>query len=165
MDFKRVIRHLVFLPGQVRRFFPQPALSAIEQAIRVCEDRHEGEIRFAVEGALGIAPLLKGETARQRSIEVFSALRVWDTEHNNGVLIYLLLADRKVEIVADREVHRLAGNAAWEGICRDMEILFRQGRFEEGVIGGIQAVGACLATHYPSNGAKPNELSDRPVVL
>lgn len=166
MNLKRIFRHLVFLPSQVRRVFPARVMSAIEQAIRACENSHQGEIRFAVEGAIGLVPLLKGETARRRALEVFSALRVWDTEHNNGVLVYLLLADRKVEIVADRGVYRLAGNAAWEGICRDMETAFREGRFEEGSIGGIRAIGVCLAEYYPAQGGvKLNELPDRPVVL
>jgi len=156
----------VYFPGTVRRAFPPATLDAIEQAIRTCEDSHQGEIRFVVEGAIGLLPLLRGVTARQRAIEMFSALRVWDTEHNNGVLIYLLLADRKVEIVADRGVDQLAGSPIWEGICRTMESAFHQGHFEEGVVGGIRAIGACLATYYPApGGAKHNELSDRPVVL
>ncbi|MFA7239677.1 MAG: TPM domain-containing protein [Sulfuricellaceae bacterium] len=166
MNWKRVFRHLVFPPTRVGRVFPARALDAIEQAIRTCEDSHQGEIRFAVEGAIGLVPLLKGISARQRAIEVFSTLRVWDTESNNGVLVYLLLADRKVEIVADRGVHRLAGSTAWVAICHDMENAFRQGRFEEGAIGGIRAIAACLAAYYPANGsAKRNELPDRPVVL
>lgn len=166
MDLKRIFRHLLFLPIRIRQLFPQRVLGAIEQAIRACEDSHHGEIRFVVEGAIDLVPLLKGETARQRAIEVFSALRIWDTEDNNGVLVYLLLADRKVEIVADRGVHHLAGSAVWEGICRDMETAFRAGRFEAGAVGGIQAIGACLATYYPAEGGvKPNELADRPVVL
>lgn len=167
MGLKRIFRHLFFPPAQVRRMFPVRVLDAIEQAIRTCEDSHQGEIRFAVEGAIGLVPLLKNISARQRAIEVFSMLRVWDTENNNGVLIYLQLADRKVEIVADRSVHRLAGSATWNAICRDMETAFRQGRFEEGAIGGIRAIAACLATYYPANGGanKLNELPDRPTVL
>jgi len=166
MDMKRIIRHLAFFPAQLKRAFPSSSLAAIERSIRACEDSHQGEIRFVVEGALGLIPLLKGVSARERAIEVFSALRVWDTEHNNGVLIYLLLADRDVEIVADRGVHRLAGDEVWEGICREMESAFAEGHFEEGAIAGIQAIGRCLAAYYPvGGGAKPNELADRPLVL
>ncbi len=110
-------------------------------------------------------PLLAGQTARQRAIEVFSQLRVWDTEHNNGVLIYLLLADRDVEIVADRGVHAKLGQATWEAVCQEMEAAFRQGKFEEGVIAGIRSVGAHLARHYPQVGTKTNELPDRPVLI
>lgn len=166
MDWVRIFRHLVYFPGGVRRVFPPATLGAIEQAIRVCEDSHQGEIRFAVEGAIGLLPLLRGVTARQRAIEIFSALRVWDTEHNNGVLIYLLMADRKVEIVADRGVNQLAGGPVWEGICRTMESAFHQGHFEDGAVGGVRAIAACLAAYYPAQGgAKLNELSDRPIIL
>lgn len=165
MDYKRIARHLLFLPAVVHRHFPHPVLQAIQTAIRDCEDSHAGEIRFAVEGALPLSALKTGKSARQRAIEVFSELRVWDTEHNNGVLIYLQLVDRKVEIVADRGVNRRAGSAAWETICRDMESHFRQGQFEAGVVGGIRTIGACLAEHYPARGNKLNELPDQPVVL
>lgn len=165
MDWKRIFRHLLYLPLSARRAFPPRALAAIEEAIRACEQTHRGEIRFAVEGSLGLIPLLRGQSARQRALEIFSALRVWDTEHNNGVLVYLLLADRDVEIIADRGVHRLVGDAAWEAVCRDMERAFRAGRFEAGVTGGIQAIGGLLASGYPSGAGHPNELPDQPVVL
>lgn len=166
MNWQRLFRHLVFIPAQVKRAFPPRSLNAVEQAVRACEGSHQGEIRFVVEGALDLIPLLKGVTARERALEVFSSLRVWDTEHNNGVLVYLLLADRDVEIVADRGVHRLAGDAVWEGICREMESAFAQGNFEDGAIAGIQAISRCLAEYYPvGGGAKPNELADRPLVL
>ena len=98
-------------------------------------------------------------------MEVFSQLRVWDTQHNNGVLIYLLLADRDVEIVADRGIHQHVKKEDWEKICREMEALFRQGRFEEGAITGINAVSLHLAKHYPGQSQNINELPDTPVVL
>ncbi|HEY6924631.1 MAG TPA: TPM domain-containing protein, partial [Steroidobacteraceae bacterium] len=110
-------------------------------------------------------PLLKGQPARERAIEVFSQLRVWDTEHNNGVLIYLLLADRHVEIVADRGVHGRVSSQIWETICREMEAAFRQGHYREGAIGGIQAVTRHLAAHFPATGARRNELADNPALL
>lgn len=165
MDYRRIAKHLVFTPLRLRRVFPKATLDTIEAVIRACEDRHAGEIRFAVEGALSLAALKAGKTARQRAIEVFSQLRVWDTENNNGVLVYLQLADRKVEIIADRGVNRLAGSATWESICHGMESHFRAGRFEEGALAGIHAIAACLAAHYPALGKKLNELPDRPVVL
>jgi uncharacterized membrane protein len=126
---------------------------------------HAGEIRFTVESALPLIPLLRGQTARARALEVFSHLRVWDTEHNNGVLIYLLLADHDVEIVADRGVHARVGGEGWEKICREMEALFRAGDFEAGVLGGIRAVSVHLVKHYPVQGKNRNELDDKPVVL
>ncbi|MDE2311183.1 MAG: TPM domain-containing protein, partial [Betaproteobacteria bacterium] len=119
MSLKRIMRHLSSGRAAVRSAFPPRTLDAIERAIRETEAKHNGQIRFAVEAALELAPLLAGQTAQQRALEVFSKLRVWDTEHNNGVLIYLLLADRDVEIVADRGIHTRLGQETWETICRE----------------------------------------------
>lgn len=165
MNIKRVIKHLSVGHAAVRRSFPRTALNNIERSIAQVEQTHAGQIRFAVEHALDLSPLLAGQTARERAIEVFSQLQVWDTEHNNGVLIYLLLADRDVEIVADRGVHNKLGQAVWEEVCKKMEAAFREGKFEEGVIAGVRSVGEHLARHYPQVGAKINELSDQPVIL
>ncbi|MDD2721688.1 MAG: TPM domain-containing protein [Gallionella sp.] len=165
MNLKRVIRHLSSGQATVRRVFPASAMGTIEAATGVAEARHDGQIRFAVEAALELSPLLSGQTARQRAIEVFAQLRVWDTEHNNGVLIYLLLADRKVEIVADRGIHARLGQSVWERICRNMEAEFRAGRFESGVLAGIQEVGDHLSLHFPARVGKPNEMPDAPVIL
>jgi uncharacterized membrane protein len=140
-------------------------MDAIENAIRATEMRHAGQIRFAGEASLELAPLLAGQTAHQRAIEMFSRLRVWDTEHNNGVLIYLLLADRDVEIVADRGIHVKLGKDVWEAICHEMEAAFRAGHFEAGVLAGIHAVGEHLSRHFPAHSGKPNEMPDSPVVL
>jgi uncharacterized membrane protein len=149
----------------VDRAFPRDALTAIERAIKEGEATHRGEIRFAVEGALDIGPLLRGQTARERAIDVFSQMRIWDTERNNGVLIYLLLADRDVEIVADRGIHEKVDAREWEGICRKMETAFRQADYKGGVVGGIQAVTRHLAEHFPPIGDDRDELPDKPVVL
>jgi uncharacterized membrane protein len=166
MNFKRILKHLSVSHAAMRRIFPRSTLDNIERTIGEMERMHAGQIRFAVEAALDIRPLFAGQTARERAIEVFSKLRVWDTEHNNGVLIYLLLADRKVEIVADRGIHVRLGPAVWEAVCQEMESAFRQGRFEQGVIAGIRSVGAHLAEHYPQIGAgKINELPDSPVLI
>jgi len=145
--------------------FPARTLRVIESAIRECEMTHAGEIRFVVEHGLHVHALLRGQSARDRALEVFSHLRVWDTEHNNGVLIYLLLADHDVEIVADRGVHARVGGEGWEKICREMETSFREGKFEQGVLHGIRAVSVHLVKHYPAQGKGRNELDDRPVVL
>lgn len=165
MNLKRVMRHLSSGNAAVRRAFPQSTLEAIEQAIREAERQCDGQIRFSVEAALDFAPLLAGQSAQERAIEVFSHLRIWDTEHNNGVLIYLLLADRDVEIVADRGVHAKVGQEAWEAICQEMEAAFRIGKFAEGVLAGIHSVGRQLAHHYPYMGEKVNELADNPAVM
>ncbi|MEK6749824.1 MAG: TPM domain-containing protein [Pseudomonadota bacterium] len=165
MNFTRILRHLFMPPWRVRLAFPARTLRAIEAAIHECETTHAGEIRFAVESALPLFPLLRGQTARARALEVFAHLRVWDTEHNNGVLIYLLLADHDVEIIADRGVHARVGGEAWEQICREMEVLFRDGKFEAGVLHGVREVSKQLVRFYPSRGPGPNELANRPVVL
>jgi uncharacterized membrane protein len=165
MGLKRIARHLLTPPWYLHRVFPKRALAAIERAVAEAESTHNGQIRFAIEASLHPAMLLRGQTARDRAVDVFSHLRVWDTERNNGVLIYLLLADRDVEIVADRGVHKHVGAAEWERICQAMEAQFRAGRFEDGTIAGIRAVGEHLARHYPGAGPKPNELPDAPVIL
>jgi len=165
MSMERIVRHLTATRWRVNRAFPGDTLIAIEKAIKASEAAHRGEIRFAVEGALDIGPLLRGQTARERAIDVFSHLRVWDTEHSNGVLIYLLLADRDVEIVADRGIDAKVGAEEWERICRNMEAAFRQGDFHAGVVGGIQEVTRHLAEHFPPIGDDRNELPDKPVEL
>ena len=165
MNIKRITKHLLLTHWQVNRAFPSDTLSAIDRAIKASEAAHAGEIRFVVEGALDGTPLFKGQSARERAIDVFSQLRIWDTEHNNGVLIYLLLADRDVEIVADRGIHAKVGLEEWEKICRTMEIDFKQANYEDGVVSGIQAVTQHLMKHFPAAGDDRNELPDRPVVL
>ena len=165
MNIKRIVKHLLMTHWQVSRVFPRNSLSAIEQAIKASETSHTGEIRFAIEGALDTKPLFQGQTARERAIEIFSQQRLWDTENNNGVLIYLLLADRDVEIVADRQVHVKVGSHEWESICRTMETAFRQADFQRGVIDGIRAVTRHLDRHFPASGANPNELPDKPLLV
>ena len=164
-NIKRIVRHLLTTHWQVKRAFPQKALSAIEKEIKASETLHVGEIRFVVESALSGAPLYHGLSTRQRAIDVFSHLRMWDTEHRNGVLIYLLLADRSVEIVADRELHAKTEGLEWEKICAEMESAFRNGQFESGVIGGIRSVTHLLTRHFPATNASRNELPDKVVVL
>jgi uncharacterized membrane protein len=165
MDIRRIGRHLLAHPWRVRRIFPPTALARIEQAIKSGEATHSGQVRFVLEGALDGAPLFRNQPARERALDVFSQLRIWDTAHNNGVLIYLLLADRDFEIVADRGIDAKVGRAGWEKICVEMETDFRAGNFERGVIKGVEAVSRQLATHFPSSGGGSNELPDAPVVM
>lgn len=165
MSVRRIGRHLLHPRWQVRRIFPPAVLARIEQAIKAGEATHAGQVRFVVEGALDGAPLFKNQPARERALDLFAHLRIWDTAHNNGVLIYLLLADRDVEIVADRGIDAHVGRDGWETICRAMEAAFRRGEFERGVIDGIDAVSHALATHFPAQTGDRNELPDRPVVL
>jgi uncharacterized membrane protein len=165
MGIKRIGKHLLAHRWRLRRLFPPAALAAIEQAIKIGETTHAGQVRFVVEGALDGAPLFRDQSARQRAIDIFAQLRIWDTAHNNGVLIYLLLADRQVEIVADRGIDAKVGSAGWEKICRAMQAEFKAGHFERGVIEGIEAVSQQLAKHFPAHGAGRNELPDAPVVI
>lgn len=165
MSIRRITRHLLQHHWRARQVFPQAVLDRIEQAIRRGEATHSGQVRFVVEGALDGLPLFRNQHARARALDLFSHLRIWDTAHNNGVLIYLLLADRDVEIIADRGIDAKVGTAGWERICRDMEADFAQGRFEAGVVKGIEAVSRELAKYFPPNGPHPNELPDRPLVI
>jgi uncharacterized membrane protein len=165
MKIKRVGRHLLEHRWRVRRIFSSPVLRRIEAAIGAGEATHSGQVRFVVEGALDGLPLFRDQPARTRALDIFSHLRIWDTAHNNGVLIYLLLADRDVEIVADRGIDAHVGAGGWENICREMEAEFRSGRFEAGVISGIQAVSRELARHFPPQSPQRNELPDKPVVM
>lgn len=153
------------MPWQVRRYFPASAMHKIEAAVRDSELRHSGEIRFVVEAALHPLQLLHGITPRQRALNLFGQLGVWDTEHNSGVLVYLLLADRDVEIVADRGIHGHVGDGGWEKICKQMEAEFRQGRFEAGTLLGMAQIGEVLQRHFPAGAANHNELSDTPLIL
>jgi uncharacterized membrane protein len=165
MGIKRIGKHLLEHRWRVRRIFPRQVLAAIERTIKAGEVTHSGQVRFVVEGALDGAPLFRGQSARERALDIFSHLRIWDTAHNNGVLIYLLLADRDVEIVADRGIDAKVGAAGWEKICKAMETEFGAGNFESGVIGGIEAVSRQLAAHHPRLGGGRNELPDAPVVI
>jgi uncharacterized membrane protein len=165
MNFQRIWRHCAMTQGRVNRSFSRTTLAAIEQAITASETAHMGEIRFVVEGALDTASLFGGQSARERAIELFSHLRIWDTEHNSGVLIYLLLADRQVEIIADRGIHARAGTQAWATICAAMESAFQKSHFEDGAVHGIQAVTHQLTRHFPAGVGNRNELPDKPLVL
>jgi len=165
MDISRIAKHLFFSERRTAKAFSRQALSAIEAAIHASEASHAGEICFAVEGGLDGLSLFRGQTARERAIEVFSQLRVWDTAHNNGVLIYVLLGDQAVEIVADRGIHGYAGDATWETICQQMERGFATGDYQGGALAGIEAVASCLRRHFPYDGQRTNELPDAPVVL
>jgi hypothetical protein len=161
----RWIRHLFLDHLVLRRAFPRASLDAIGRAVAEQEKRHRGELRVVIEGGLPVQALASGLAARERALEHFARLRVWDTEDNAGVLIYLLLADRRVEIVADRGIHARVGETAWETICGVMQQEFAAGRFEAGVLTGLSSASDLLAQHFPSRpGDNPNELPDAPIV-
>jgi uncharacterized membrane protein YgcG len=162
VSLRRLSRHVFAPPGAVRRRFSPAVLAAIEQAIAASEARHGGELRFAVEGSLDLLPLWRGQTPRDRAMEVFSWLKVWDTAANNGVLIYVLLADHAVEIIADRGLKDSAA-PEWLAACRAMEEGFAKGDYEQGAVAGIATVGQLIARHFPA--VDRDEQSNTPVLL
>jgi uncharacterized membrane protein len=166
MKLGRALRHLFATHWSTHRRFTAKVLSDIEATISQVESQHAGEIRFVVETALHPAELWRGLTPRQRALQVFAHLGVWDTLHNNGVLIYVLLADRAVEILADRGLAVQVAPGEWEQICREMERHYRAGDFSAGSVAGVQQVGRLLERHFPgSRGAGINELPNQPVLL
>lgn len=165
MDIARCLRHLNTTRWTLIRRFPPATLEAIETAIRESEMTHRGEIRFAIEGSLDAWSALRGVGSRDRAAQVFGDLGVWDTEENSGVLIYLLLADHRVEILADRGFRTRVDPDEWDRICQEMERYFAETRFEAGSLDGVRAVGALLARSFPSDGGNLNELPDSPVLL
>lgn len=164
IEWLRLLKHLCFPPWRSKTLFPANACSAIKQAIQASERTHSGEVRFVVEGFLDWWKILRGISARERALEVFSEMRIWDTEHNNGALIYILLADRKVEIVADRGIAARVSNSEWGRICRVMEQAFADGDFAKGAVQGIEMTAQKIAAFFPANLNDQNELPDAPVI-
>lgn len=165
MELSRTLRHLVLPHWWVMRAFPQPVLGAVERAITASETLHAGELRFAVEANLPLPALWRGQSPRERAIELFSGLRVWDTRDNSGVLVYLQLIDRRVEIVADRGIDARVGQEFWDGVCSRLEAACRAGRFEHGTLAALDEITAALTRHFPAAATNPNELDDAAVVL
>ena len=163
MEIARLLKH-VLIPHRVAlRTFPAAALSRIEKAINASERQHRGELRFAVEAGLPLQFLRM--STRKRAEALFARLGVWDTAENSGVLIYVQLVDRRIEIVADRGIAAKVDQAEWNAVCRAMEKHFARRRFLEGALEAIETVTRILARHFPPRGPNPNELPDKPVVL
>jgi uncharacterized membrane protein len=161
----RVVPHLLLPRVVLNRRFPAATLKAIEGAIGASEKRHRAEIRFAVEVALDVRALWRLRTVRDRALEVFAELGVWGTAERTGVLIYVLLAERHVEIVADHGLTGRVSDAEWREVCARIEREFAQGRWREGALHGIEAATALLAREFPASGPNRNEQPNRPVVL
>jgi uncharacterized membrane protein len=161
----RLLRHLLTPLWLLRLRYPAAVLAQIQQRISAFERTHSGELRFAVEHALEPGDLLQGLTPRERALEVFSLLRVWDTEHNNGVLIYVLHAEHAVEIVTDRGLARCVPQADWDALCRRVESDFRAGHHAAGALAAVEGAAQLLVQHFPSVGAGRNELPDQPLLL
>jgi uncharacterized membrane protein len=163
----RYWRHIVTDHADAKRAFPRDELDRLEKMVSDGEAHHRGQVCLAIEPALPLARVYGGVAPRERALEVFGLMRVWDTEENAGVLVYLLLADRDVEIVADRGIHRRVGQEAWQSICQMMEAEFRDGRFVPGLEKGLAAINTLLIEHFPRAGTVPgdNEIPDRPRIL
>jgi len=165
VNFKRWFSHVLIPPWSWRLAFPSAMLKDIEKAIKLSECQHRGELRFAIENALAPTWVWRGISARHRATEVFSNLRVWDTEENSGVLIYLLLADREVHIVADRGIAKRVPQADWDAVAQAMQKAFRLGDFRRGSLEGIEGITIILASPFPPDTDNPNELSNKPVII
>ncbi len=165
MNIQRLFRHLLLPPWLMRRTFSAAVLQRIEDSVKQSERSHRGELCVVLESSLGFWPLLRGQTARQRAHEVFAREGVWDTAENSGVLLYINWADHNIEVVADRGINAQVMQAQWEAICQVIEQSFRAGRFEDGVIDGIEQITALLTQHFPADSDNLDELSDRPVLL
>ncbi|MFY8104173.1 MAG: TPM domain-containing protein [Ramlibacter sp.] len=161
---QRLFRHRWIDDADLRRVLPASVLGSLEQQVAASEQRHSGEIRIHMEAGLPWSYVWRGATARERAVALFGKLRVWDTEQNNGVLIYLLMADNAIELVADRGLMRVVPQAAWDALVARMEGAFHAGRFEQGLQQAVDEVSALLAQHFPlAPGTRnPNELPDAP---
>lgn len=158
----RVLRHWFATDGAAQRALDPAALARIAERVRGSESRHRGEIRICVEGGLPWSYLWKGLRARHRAVTLFGKLRVWDTEENTGVLVYLLLADHAIELLADRGLNARVPPETWAGIVGRMRETFRAGHFEQGLVQAVESVEALLVEHFPARPgeANPNELPD-----
>jgi uncharacterized membrane protein len=165
MKLSRMLGHLLLPDWWVRRAFAPADLAAIGDAIAAGEQFHRGELRFVVEGPLPLASLWQDSTSRRRAIELFASQRVWDTEENSGILIYVQLVDRRVEILADRGIAARVAQTEWDAICRAMEASFRRGEWRLGALQAVTRAGELLASHFPARANNPNELPDQPLVL
>jgi uncharacterized membrane protein len=161
----RVLAHLLKSPSTLHRCFPSHALSAIEQATEVSETKHRAEIRVAIEVALDLGALWRLRSARERALEVFAELGIWDTVESNGVLIYVLIAERDVEIVADRGLEGRVSHDEWARVCTLIERELAAGRWRDGILVGIEAATTLLAREFPAAGRNVNERPNRPAVL
>ncbi|WP_305822517.1 TPM domain-containing protein [Massilia brevitalea] len=161
----RVLRHWRSTKADARRAFPDATLEAVAQAITAGERTHRGEVRFIVEKALPADEIWDGVSNRQRALALFADYGVWDTEDNCGVLIYVNLADHKVDIVADRGIDRKIDSSTWQTVCRTMTDGFRRGEFHQAALAAVEQVNSLLREHFPANGERPNELPDRPLMI
>jgi uncharacterized membrane protein len=162
---KRLARHGWYGSRDARRAVPPATQQQLQAQIAASEARHNGQIRLCVEAALPLSYIWRGLSARARAVTLFGKLRVWDTERNNGVLIYVLLAERKIEIVADRGLTAHVDATAWQSVIHQMRGAFKNKQFGEGLRFAIAQISEQLILHFPDASAHPNELPDSPVML
>jgi uncharacterized membrane protein len=162
----RMLKHRWLDESDTRKAIPPDMVQRLGQRVAASEKRHTGEIRLYVEAGLPMSYLWRAATPRERAIAMFGKLRVWDTEQNNGVLIYLLLAEHAIEIIADRGLTSRVDPREWQRIAHGMGNAFKDGRFEDGLTRALEEVSALLVEHFPSGGerADRNELPDEPVL-
>ena len=164
--FFRVLRHRSLDTTDTRRAIPADMVQRLMDRVAASEQRHTGEIRIYVESSLPSSYLWRGASVRERAVMMFSKLRVWDTARNNGVLVYLMLADHAIELVADRGIHAHVPAQHWQTVVAHMADAFRNDRYEEGLTQALEEVSAVLVEHFPATGStdNPNELPDAPVL-
>lgn len=165
MNWLRLLKHLATPDWSTRRAFRGPDRAAIAEAVAASETLHRGELRFVAEGALPLAALWADQSPRQRAADLFAELRVWDTEENSGILIYVQLVDRRVEILADRGIAARVAQTEWDALCRAMEAAFRLGAYRRGALEAIDGASRLLASHFPARHDNANELPDEPLIL
>ncbi len=165
MNLARVFRHLFSSARRTRAQFTPAVLAAIEAEIGAAEARHAGQIRFVIETALPLHSLWHDLGVRARALELFAALQIWDTAANNGVLIYVLRADRAVEIIADRGISASVPEGEWRQVCAEVEQHYGAGRFLEGSRAAIAGVARLLTLHFPADPPGANELPNQPILL
>jgi uncharacterized membrane protein len=161
----RALRHWKTSAAAGRRAFPQATLAEIGRAITAGEQSHRGELRLIVEASMPFEAIWAGVSNRQRALALFAEHGVWDTEDNCGVLVYINLAERAVDIVADRNIDRKIGAATWQTVCRTMTDGFAREQFRDSTIAAVAQVNALLHEHFPSSGARANELPDNPILM
>jgi uncharacterized membrane protein len=161
----RMMRHLSTTRTAGKRAFPAATLAAIQAAITDGEALHRAEVRLIVEPSLTLQTVLEGMSSRERAIELFTLYRVWDTDENCGVLIYINLADHQVEIIADRGIGRAVAKEDWQAVCKTITHGFARGNYHDSVLAGLAQLNALLKAHFPADGARANELPNRPVML
>lgn len=163
--FKRLLRHLFATRSQAQKLFPRATLQAVQAGIATGEKQHRAEIRLIVEAALPLSAVVRGESSRARAHELFSHYRIWDTEENCGILLYINVADHRVEIIPDRLVGRALKQAEWKAVCSTITQGFRDQIYHDGLVQGLAQLNALLAHNLPHGDAHKNELSNRPLIL